>query len=1325
MAATTPLHTYASFVPRLIVERYQLDPAPPNKTYVRRFPAAVLFADVAGFTRLTEDLAKSGPAGAENLAHRLNTYFGTLIDVVVEHGGDVIKFAGDALIAVWPATDYEHCLTDAVLAAVRAGFQAQSELLETTPRSSGLSLKINVSCGELLWIELGGVFGRWEWFVAGEPLTEVGLPGQQAEPDQVVVSKAAWIRVQSQCSGTMLDDGRVRADDVGPSASPLAGPPTVVATPAMSRALHSYLPGTVLSRMAAGQSSWLAELRTVTTIFVNLPSMNLSADPDDAQDVMCALQTTIYRYEGSVNKLSVDDKGTTLVAVFGLPPLTHEDDPVRAVATAMEVQSALSQRRLGTSIGIGTGRVFCGTIGNDTRREYTVMGDVVNLTARLMQAANGGILCDQRTFERSASRIQMTRLPPIAVKGKQDAVELFRPLGLIHGVDDHRMEMVGRGQETNLILDTIRSISSDLPTRVVAISGEPGAGKSCLVDRINELAKKEGLLVLRGASDAGQQAAPWHVWKSVFENLFELQPSTADVREVQEAVAAALATIQESDELAPLLNAVLPVGLPETETTREMDGNTRSDNTQRLLARLLQNTAKENRVCVILEDLHWFDSASLALAEFLSRNATGISIVLTMRSNSEQVFLDSTLPASSELVRIQLTGLNRSEMHDQVCRCLDVGSVPDEVIDWLYSRSNGHPFFTHELVLALRDSEFFTVVDRTLKVRADQPMDQLDCPDSVEAVVVSRLDSLSPQEQMVAKTASVIGRQFASRLLADVYPIEGDRARLPEHLKALIERDLTLTHSQIPDLVYRFSHGIIQEVSYNLMLYSQRRQLHRAVAEWIEINRAGELPSLYPLLARHWAEADDERAITYHEKAGTAALRDGVFSEATSYLSDALLGIEQHELADSCPLRVAGLHRQLADAHLGLGDLTSCRRHCIDALAHLGYRSRSGTWPRLPALAIEFVRQAAHRAGLRRRALADAGEALEAARVYGTLSEIDYLANDTLGLLTDCFRMLNLAETAEPGPELSRACANMSLMSSTIPLHSVARSFMRRAASTAARINHRPSQAWAAVTAGIYQVGTGDWTSARTSLEKAISIYRDLEDRRQLGLAGTILGASWYFTGAFRKGARVWEDILESAVERGDVLQQAWSFGGQALNLHRLGAIEAAAELAEQALDIFGTNADRISEIATLGVLTMVRLRQSDHDGAKQAADRCHTLLKQLGYPTSYYLLEGYAAVAEFEVSRLERPVSSQLDKQGQAQSAARAVAELKSFARVFRIGQPRRFQLEGRLAVLRGKPAQAITAWRRGWKVAVQLGMEYEAAVLSMRLGRGGALRC
>src|SRR5688572_28782992 len=201
------LETLASYVPTLTINQIAADPAPLTAPKYQHFPAAVLFADISGFTALAEHLGRQGPAGAEELGGILNDYFGQLTALIAEHGGDVVKFAGDALLAVWPSQGPDENLRTVTLRAAQCSLVAQKELLNYEA-SAGvrLSMRMAIGVGKADVMYIGGAFGRWEFLIAGESILQVSLAERQALPGQVVLSPEAWALVQDTCTGTPLQE---------------------------------------------------------------------------------------------------------------------------------------------------------------------------------------------------------------------------------------------------------------------------------------------------------------------------------------------------------------------------------------------------------------------------------------------------------------------------------------------------------------------------------------------------------------------------------------------------------------------------------------------------------------------------------------------------------------------------------------------------------------------------------------------------------------------------------------------------------------------------------------------------------------------------------------------------------------------------------------------------------------------------------------------------------------------------------------------------------------------------------------------------------------
>lgn len=885
------LATLASYVSPFILHRLVIDPTPPLAPVVERFPAAVLFADIAGFTTLAERLAQHGPAGAEELTALLNRDFGQLIDIVTAHGGDVVKFAGDGLLACWSVMATDEDLSTVTCRAAQCSLAVQAALhnYEVT-RDTRLALRVSIGAGDVSVAYIGGVFDRWEILVVGKPLVQVGQAEHYASPGEVLLTPGAWELLRDRCVGQPLPTGYARLDAVH---TPLPVQPALLPTliPAMETTLEEYIPAAIVTRLRAGHSEWLGELRRVTVLFVNLPDLDYLTPLTQAQTLIRALQTALYRYEGSLNKLSIDDKGVTFVAALGLPPLAHEDDAVRGVQAAHAMQAALQGLGVRSAIGITTGRVFCGAIGNTTRREYTIMGDVVNLAARLMQAASEDILCDSATYQAAQRRFTFVALPPRHVKGKAEPVLLYRPLGPVASTIASARMLIGRKSERHCLTDRLQALLHRGEGGLVIIEGEAGIGKSHLVDDLYYQAHAVGANILMGAGNAIDQTTPYYPWQAIFLRLFHVEAYANDPEFLWTQVCTHLPADPEMEDCAPLLNAVLPVQIPDTDLTAHLTTPVRAERTHALLARLLHTAARHTPTLLLLEDVHWFDSVSWTLLATVCRDVPSALIVITTRPFAEPIPKDyQQLHKTCMAQKLSLTPLSLEDTVALVCQRLGVTALPVPVSDLIYEKTAGHPFFSEELAYALRDAGVIRVAEGTCQVVPGAGnFRTIPFPETLEGIITSRFDRLPPVHQLLLKIASVSGPVVPAFLLQAINPLALDAAHMADSLAALCQRGFLLLGHDGTEGVYYFKHALMHEVVYNLLPLAQRRPLHRAVAEWYERTHADNLALFYPLLAHHYTEAGlQEQAIAYWQRAGQHALERSANREALSHFTRGL-----------------------------------------------------------------------------------------------------------------------------------------------------------------------------------------------------------------------------------------------------------------------------------------------------------------------------------------------------------------------------------------------------------------------------------------------------
>ena len=913
---STYLQALASYLPKLIVQRANDGRLGGSEPIAERFPAALLFADVSGFTKLTERLAAQGPAGTEHLTQILNLYFGRIIDIVEYWGGDVVKFAGDALIALWPSQEGVNDATAlATKSATTCALELQRELHNYSVGDDlRLSMKISVGAGEVSCSHLGGVFERWEFLLAGPPLEQVGIANGLASPGDVVVSAAAMEYIRGDIAAEPLDDGAFRVS--GPFASLI---PQVIALdvlPVAAATLRRYIPGAIRTRLDANQTDWLGEQRRLSVIFMNLPTFNADTPVADADRAMKALQMALYRFEGSINKISVDDKGASLIAVLGLPPLGHVDDPERAVRAAIAMRQGLTAAGHECAIGITTGLAFCGAIGNARRREYTVMGNIVNLAARLMQAAksagHGGLLCDEPTWTAAHRRLNFEALPPILVKGRAAPVAIFRPVengesdAPMHKSDaDFEAPPIGREVEIAMLSARLDAIKRGGAGGCVLIKAERGMGKARTLYETARLARACGLAVLAGAGDTIDHHTPYRAWRRIFESHFHAALAGDDVAAQRYGVLAALPNNPRLLKAAPLLEPVLALGWEDNDETRNLAGGGRAERTRELLSALLGEAAAKRSLVIILHDVQWIDSASAALLTRLAGQAAPLLIVasFTPEAGRDTPWL-ADLEHVGALQLLELKPLNETAIVQVACWHLGVKSLPELAARLIVERAEGTPLYAEEIALALRDDGLLKIDGDRAEWCGGNDLTAIKLPDTVEGLITARIDRLTPDEQLSIKVASVIGSQFASATLSAIHPMHNDQPAVDGHCEVFDQALLTARVRGVaggrPE--YRFRSELLLKVIYNMMLFSQRRELHEALAEKYEREGIASVPGMATTMAYHWHRATEDRtprpkcaqkAVEYYRQAGRIAAAAAAVREAEKAFRNALALLSQ------------------------------------------------------------------------------------------------------------------------------------------------------------------------------------------------------------------------------------------------------------------------------------------------------------------------------------------------------------------------------------------------------------------------------------------------
>ncbi len=1346
---------------------------------------AALLADISGFTPLTEALARDlGPRhGAEELTRHLNQVYDALINEIHRHGGHVISFAGDAMTCWFDAKHdplagglggrmkdddkSSSFRATACALAMQNTLRTFAQVALPSGSTVALTMKVAVATGPARRFVVGDPQIQLLDVVAGATLTRMAAAEHLAQPGEVIgdASTVAAIEGSAEVLDWRTDESRAapatgarghrHSDDsardeliserfavMGGIPAPIqAAPVELTIREALTEdQLRPWLLPVVYERLRSGQGEFLAELRLAVALFIRFEGIDYDNDESAGEKLdafIRRVQGVLNKYEGVMLHFTTGDKGSYLNAAFGAP-LAHEDDARRAVSAALELQALPPElyfiRPL--QIGITRGGMRAGAYGGRTRRIYDVMGDDVNLAARLMQAAAPGEVLVSEALRRAASRGEVTSplltwesLPPQRVKGKAEPISVYRLVGRAGPRSAASRsaigKIVGRVAEREQLAARLDALARG-QSGVCIVEGEAGIGKSRLVSELLEGAARVAVRRLSGAGDAIEKSTPYHAWRSVFTQLFEWDTLPADT--LRDARRAHMLTQLPPgmEERAPLLNVVLPLDWPDNELTAQMSGEVRADNTRELLLTLLQQAATQAPLLLVLDDVHWLDSASWALALAVSQRTHPLLLVIVTRPLSEPWPDEYTrLRVQPGILWLSLEALPSADILALVCQRLGVATLPDPVAGLIREKAEGHPFFSEELAYALRDSGVIVIDDGECRIAPGVDFKTVTVPDTVEGVITSRIDRLAPSQQLTLKVASVIGRVFAFRLLRDVHPLEADKPHLADYLSALERLDLTPLDTPDPDLTYIFKHIITQEVAYNLMTFAQRRELHHAVGKWYEYTYASDLSSHYPILAYHWSKTDERtKAILYLEKAGEQALAQYANQEAVSFLSEASRLADGVEPPVSA-LRRARWERQMGEACLKLGRHAETRKHSQQALALLGRSLPTGSGKQVISLLGQVVREVGRRlipAGGRPRAgrgRGDSSEAaagrLEAARAYFSLGELAYYEINVVQGLALMLGIVDLLEGDKPSPELVNAYAGLSVVASHIERAGLAEMYGRLAQATAQRLGRLETEAFVLQVKAVVNLRLHRWEEAYTPATQAVALFARLGDRRRWEECMDYLGYIAALKGEFTKGVELILEIVASARERNDANSALMALTDLASLQLILGQAEEALGAIQTGFGLLEQSSDPKFEMRLCARLVQAHLQQGDIQRAEQALERGK---RQAGTPSSTLVSAAASdALAQAAVELWEARGQPAAERQSLAQFLRQSNKNARGDWRP--IAQPLLWRLRGWEAWVAGRPARARQLWRKSLAVAERLKIPHEAGLSHYVLGQ------
>jgi len=1133
-----------------------------------RVQGAALFADISGFTALTEALARELGAqrGAEYLTVHLDRVFQALIDVLARFGGHVIYFSGDA-ITCWLDGD-DGTRAGACALGMQQALRRYADVATPSGEHIELALKVAVAVGSARRFVVGDPSIQRIDVLAGRLIDELAAAERHAARGDVVLAASAVDSLEGRAELVIREDGGDR--------HALLATLNVDVPPGRTSERSARLPEDVVrawmlpdlrARLVVGRGEFLAELRPAYPLFLQFGGIDYDVD-DGAIEKLDAfvgmVQRTLARYGGNLLQLTLGDKGAYVHAVFG-SPLAHEDDGLRAAAAALELRELEGRTAVsGIRIGIAYGRLRSGTYGHVERQAFTCLGDAVNVAARLMtSAAVGEIYVTDEARRAAGSAFEWNALPALSLKGKAERVAASMLLGMPRQATrarETKHELVGRSDELALLADRLVATRSGCGN-VVALIGPAGIGKSRLVDEFVAMARERGIDVARGECQSYARHMSYLVWREIWRSLFRLD-STAEHDEQIGHVERELASVDaDLVSRAPLLAGLLDLPLPANDLTASFDAKLRKASLETLLVRCLDSKARCAPRMIVLEDCHWLDSLSRDLLDALARGASELPVlfVLAYRPGSDAVAGVDALPGFS--------AITIDELDSEGCKAIvraragqllgDDVQPSDALLTLIATRSQGNPFYIEEL--------FNYIASQGVDLRDERALQSLQLPDSLNSLILSRIDELSEGPRQALKVASVIGRAFRLSMLPGVYPDLGDQETIAAELAALAKADLVKSDDESPD-AFVFKHVITREVAYESMPFALRSELHERVGDYIEETEEDAIDRHLDLLAHHyWHSENRDKKREYLGRAGAAAQNAYANDAAIDYFErlvpllskgsrlDVLLKLGKvHELVGHWPRA----HDVDADALAIAEDLDDGLRRaaCQTALAEV--TRKQGHYKD----ALDLLNRAA-------RGFASFGEETGVARVMHLVGTVWAQRGNYDKALESYNKSLKIRERIGDKAGMASLLSNLGIVAEHRGELSTAEDYHARALALRESVGERWAIGNSMTNLGMIACLTKRYDEARGWFEKSMAINREIGDGWMVATCHNNLGNAYRGLGDYAaarehyaqalRACRDYDDKWALAFLIEDISVLAAQSGDPCIALRLLGAADA------------------------------------------------------------------------------------------------------------------------------------------------------------------------
>ncbi len=880
------LKSAQSFIPRRIANS-----AEPGNSY---FEGIVFCADVSGFTAMSEKLLTSGKEGSEEISKIINSFFNPLIKIIDKYGGDIFFFGGDAITAVF-GKDQNYQALEASVKAVE--FVNKSSKVKTSQGIFNISIHIALTKGYMFYNQTKCLF-----MLAGNTCYRVIKLLDYAKKQEIVFDNV----IRKNTSEIEYDEIKrgvyrlksIEKSNVMHNRSKLNKIPLIKQRQEMKRLLL-YLPGWLERRIEIKQTfnSKDGEHRNAAVVFIHFRNIPFDRDAQKintiADNISFSLDKLSEKYGGWVNKIDFYKDGIRALIIFGFPTKL-ENDERHAIMFAREMLAEKKLADIDLRIGINSGLIYGTPIGSNIRREYTVMGDTVNTAARITaKAGTREITVGENVYRKTVHLFDFKKTRGKVFKGKtgkisnyifEKQVEKIASKSNVGQWISESKKLIGHKDEIQRFKDAIISVKKK-NGRIIAFTGEAGLGKSRVIGELKNIAEKNGLNIFEGNCVSYGKALSYYPWIEILSKIFELNNDDSQtvkrnkIKKVMNKMGKGINT------WLPLVGEVLGIDFPMNDIVRNLDSKIKKQKFFDIVFNIIVKYSSKKPICIIMEDVHWADSISMELLNYIIRNIEEQKVLFLLAYRPIKEKLEFMV--KKNCTEFIMKELSENETLELVENLLKIKQLPKTLKTLLVKKSQGNPFYIEEIIKSMIEQGYIFYEKK--KWRFSGNIEDIKLPDSVEGVILSRIDRMDLIERDVVQIASVLGREFDAYVLKGIYT---DEKQLDKSLKIL--RSLDLLKIDENKNRYIFKHILTCETAYNTLSFERKRELHQHVAKFIERIHKNNIDEHLGILSYHYyLSRNYEKSLQYSVKAGDKAKNVYANDEAIEFYTRAIESYEK------------------------------------------------------------------------------------------------------------------------------------------------------------------------------------------------------------------------------------------------------------------------------------------------------------------------------------------------------------------------------------------------------------------------------------------------